>query len=603
MKIGCGSRARDAPLHWGVRDYLLRLAVWLGTSAVLMTEALSLFHALNAATLVIGWCAAVGATLMVLPRPQFRLRFDRVEAVICGVAAAIVGVAGFTAIVSPPNSADAMAYHLPRVVYWAQAGRVAFFPTPYFNQVMLGPMAEYLMLHTYLLTAGDHLVNLVAWAAFAGCVIGVSAIAFEAGLGRRGQAFAALLCATLPNAILQASGAKNDLMLSFWLVCAVWGSWGGRSVFVVRPPGMQTAVSGLLLGSAIGLAIATKATAYLFLAPLLVWVVVTRRRAAVYALACALLLSIPQYIRNLRLAGSPLGYDSAQGDGHFRWRNEYFGWQPLVSNALRNASDQVGARSPRWNESVFHAVVRIHHAIGLDPNDPATTWRGATYVPPVNANHEANANSRWHLLLYAVAAAVAVRHRQWRLYAAGLGAAFLLFCLYLKWQPFLARLELPLFILAAPLGAWLLDRLRPTWLALLVCVFFISGARLPLLENWTRPLRGPNSLFTKSRDENYFNDMGPWNNRGSYIESVDRVARSGCDVAGIDITENQLEYPFQALLRQRNPRVRFQHSGENACALLCLDCIGNPQKIELYRAIGPPAEIGRFLLFQSSRHP
>ena len=33
------------------------------------------------------------------------------------------------------------------------------------------------------------------------------------------------------------------------------------------------------------------------------------------------------------------------------------------------------------------------------------------------------------------------------------------------------------------------------------------------------------------------------------------------------------------------------------CAVLCPDCIGNQQKIALYREMGPPIEIGRFLLF------
>jgi hypothetical protein len=354
----------------------------------------------------------------------------------------------------------------------------------------------------------------------------------------------------------------------------------------------------------LGLALATKATGYLFVTPLLVWVVVRRdRRAAVWALASTLLINTPQYVRNLRLSGSPLGYDSAQGNGYFRWRNEYLGWRPLVSNVVRNASEQLGARSPEWNRGVFESAMGIHRAMGLDPNDPATTWRGATFAPPINANHEANANNRWHLLLYVAAALLAIGDRRWRWYATGLAGAFLLFCLYLKWQPFLARLEVPLFVAAAPLGAWLLARWRPGWLALLAALFLVSGARPALFENWTRPLKGPHSLFTKSRDENYFNDMGQWNNRASYMEAVDRVARSGCGLVGLDISENQLEYPFQALLRERAPGVRFVHTGEGyppgreVCAVLCLDCVGNLEKVELYRGVGAGEEIGRFLLF------
>jgi len=573
-----------------LRDLLLRTAVLAGAAAVLLTEFLSLFHWLRPVPVATGWCLFAAIGIRLVPRPALKLKFAPVETAICAVIVAILGVAGFTAVVSPPNSADAMAYHLPRVIYWAQAASVAFFPTPYFNQVMLPPAAEYLMLHTYLLTGGDHLVNLVAWAAFAGCVAGVSALAAAMGLRARGQAIAALVCATLPNAILQASGAKNDSLLALWLVCAAY--------FAARR-------NALSFGLSVGLALATKSTAYLFLAPLLVWVLAARQRAAAAcAIAGVLFLNGPQYIRNLRLTGWPLGYDSAQGNGYFRWRNEHLGWQPLVSNALRHTSDQLGGRSLRWNQSVYDAVLRAHRVLGLDPNDPATTWRGAAFAPPVNANHEANANNRWHLLLYGLAAAFSVRDRRWRWYAASLISAFLLFCVYLKWQPFLARLELPLFVLGAPLGAWLLDRVRPPWLALLACAFLVSGARPALFENWTRPLKGPHSLFTKSRDENYFNDMGQWNNRDSYFESADRVARSGCAVAGLDISENQLEYPFQALLRERNPQAFFLHAGPGypltprPCAVLCLDCAGNQQKVELYGRLAPPAAIGRFLLFQ-----
>jgi hypothetical protein len=580
-----------------LRDYLLRTAVLAGTAALVLTELLSPFHLLSRWPLAAGWLLAVALWARFGPRASVKWRFLLLETGIAAIVAAIGAVVALTAILSPPNSADAMAYHLPRVVYWAQSGSVAFFPTPYLNQIMLQPLAEYLMLHTYVITGGDRLINLVAFAAYAGSIAGVSAIAAVFGLSTRAQAWAALFCATLPNAILQASGAKNDFLLAFWLVCAVY--------FAARRDAPMLALSAAL-------ALATKGTAYLFLPPVLLYAAVTLpRRQLVWIAAAVCLLNGPQYVRNLQLSGSPLGFDSAQGDGVFRWRNEHLTWKPVVSNALRHVSEQLGARSARWNQSVYHAVVRIHDALGLDPQDRDTTWPGARYGPPLNANHEANANNRWHLLLIAAAAifALAARSRRWTLYASALLAAFLLFCLYLKWQPFLARLELPLFVLGAPLAAFLVERLRYPALAVVLSLFLVNNARPALFENWTRPLRGPHSLLSTARDDDYFSDMGQWNNRTSYLESVERTARSGCAEIGLDISENQLEYPFQALLRERNPAVHFVHTGvTNAsaryadagapppCAVLCPDCAGNQRKSALYGAIGPPIEIGRFLL-------
>lgn len=538
-----------------MRDALLKALVLAGAACVAITEVSSLFHRFTRAGLLAGWiiaaCAAVAALWL---RPDWRPHVTRpklglIDAILVAAIAAILAIAGYTALVYPPNSADAMAYHLPRVIYWIQNRSVAFFSTPYLNQTMLQPFAEYAMAQTCLISGGDRFVNLIQWTGFAGSVIAVSLIAQEMRLNLRGQLFAALACATLPNAILQASGAKNDCLLSLWLGAALY--------FALRR-------SLVFLALALGLALGTKATAYLFAPPLLIaaWIISKRnwphlRTEAAAIAAGVLLLNAPQYLRNFQLSGSILGYDSAFADGSFRWRNETLGWKATASNLLRNVSDQLGGRSEAMNQRVYNAVVKIHAALGIDPQDPSTTWKYTRYATPRNANQEADANNRWHLLLMAAAVLAAAFRRQkpWLTYAAGLAAAPLAFCFYLKWQPFFSRLELPLFILAAPLLASLLAALRPAVLPLLLCLFLVDGTRHPLLHNWTRPLRGPRP----PRDLAYFNDMSQFHNRDFELAEVARIAATGCTLVGIDINQSQLEYPVQALLLEKNPRIRFTH--------------------------------------------
>jgi hypothetical protein len=272
----------------------------------------------------------------------------------------------------------------------------------------------------------------------------------------------------------------------------------------------------------------------------------------------------PQYARNYDLSGAILGFDSAQGDSYFRWRNEALGWKPLASNFIRNTTEQLGGRGDSWNQGVFRAANSLHRALGLDPQDAATTWRWAEWVPPKNSNHEADANNRWHLLVL-LAAIAAARGRVWQVFPLGPLGGLLLFCFYLKWQPFEGRLLLPLFVLSAPLAGMLMGRVKPVFTAVAVAAFLVSTTRLPLTENWTRRLSGPGNLRAMPREQAYFNDMKQWSNEGAYRAEVARVLESGCRVVGVDIRDNQLEYPLQALLLARDPSFRFVHTHvENA---------------------------------------
>jgi hypothetical protein len=587
-----------------LRERFLRGLVWFGAVLWASTEALSAFHVLNRVALALVWGLALAvAALRLWQRPLYP-RWAREPLVwfcvaACGLVLALTALAaGF----SPPNSADAMAYHMPRVVYWAEQSSVRFFPTVYFNQIMLQPFAEYAMLHTYVLTGGDRLINFVQWFASAASMVAVSAIAGQLGWTWRGQAVAALFCATLPSGVLASSGAKNDYFLAMWLVTAVF--------FGLRCYRSGTLRDAAFLGAGLGFALLTKGTAYLFAPWLLLLFLPWRRSVAVGAIALA--INAPHYIRNYNLSGSPMGFDSAQGDGVYRWRNERFGWRETVSNAIRNISDQLGARSAGWNQGVYRIALDLHRAMGIDPNDPATTWRYSSFGPPVNANHEANAPNRWQLVILLAAGCFLVvrRDRQRSLYAAALLLGFIAFCGYLKWQPYFSRMLLPLFVMASPLVA-IVEQIRTRWaIQAAFCLLLLNNARPALLENWVRPLKGPRSVFRVPRDAQYFSDLTQWHDEAAFRETVEIIRRSRCETAGIDIARLQIEYPIMALLRDIDPKVRFLHTGvtnassryapptpENPCAVVCLDCAGDELRLNNYRQFTKTDLAGSFVVF------
>ena len=100
----------------------------------------------------------------------------------------------------------------------------------------------------------------------------------------------------------------------------------------------------------------------------------------------------------------------------------------------------------------------------------------------------------------------------------------------------------------------------------------------------------------------------------AYLASAGEIGKSKCGTIGIDVANFQLEYPLQALLRQRNPQIQFEHTGvENAsnryrqpvdgapCAVVCLHCIGDEHRMSLYREFPTVIPEGHFVVFERKR--
>jgi hypothetical protein len=304
-------------------------AVAWGAALVAITEILSAYGRLGRLELVVSWItfAAIAFALgrrsraaVVSPTAATRHSFADLDSLSRAQLAAIASlllVALFLAYVAAPATADSMTYHLPRIQHWIQNRSVAPYPTNSERELWPGPGAEFIMLHLEILSGGDRGATLLQWAAYAADIAIVSLIASQLGVTLRGQATAAFLAATIPGAVAQATGSQVELVFAFWLACAV--SLGLRLRVMER--GDRWLGTALVFGAAIGLAVLTKATAYLYFAPFALWFLVSSLRGArstalfcwVIAGLIAIAINAPQYSRNFSVYHNLLGRPGADG--------------------------------------------------------------------------------------------------------------------------------------------------------------------------------------------------------------------------------------------------------------------------------------------------
>ncbi len=619
------------------REALLAGAVVWGTLVAAFTEGLSLFGLLTWPWLVALWGVAAATALSVLllawrrtpvaarlplstrwrggrgVRPG-RLPERMVVLSICGLGAIVV-LAGLTAIVAPPNTYDSMTYHLPRVMHWVQNQSVAHYPTHIPRQLHFPPGAEFILTHLYLLAGNDRLLNVVQWLGMVGSLVGVSLLAQRLGAAGAGQVLASVVAATLPMGMLQASSTQNDYVVTFWLVCLAY-----FILAAIRSPGWGVSAA---VGASLGLALLTKATAYLFAAPLLVWLLVSYGRSmrwrccrhffliAVVALA----LNLGHLLRNTNLYGTPLAWQG--GASTSSYTNEVIGVATLLSNIIRNASlhasvpvgsepgrAQIGQQLAQW-------VERAHALIGIGASDPRTTWQQVTTparqqfrLEPFHM-HEDIASNPLHLLLilYALVAICsrgALRSAPVLLYAGVLVAGFLLFCLTLKWQPWHSRLHLPLFVLWAPAVSIALSQRWPRRIGHGAAAALLVSALVLIGYNETRPLYGPHSIFSTAHTDQYFATR-PFG--ADYRDAIRYLNAQPYRHIGLVLGTNTWEYSFWVLLKdQAGNGPRLEHvlvsniSGRLATqrrqpeAVICVSCTA----VQVERVMVGYRELHRF---------
>jgi len=588
------------------RSSFLTASICWGVLLTGITELLSMVKSLNLSSLLVFW--GLATLILVIAycftsqqevskeRGGIRLFFTSMpvfpRCLLAGVVLIVI-LTGLTASIAPPNNWDSMTYHMSRVMHWMQNQGVGHYPTHILRQLHSNPWSEFAITHLQILNDGDYLANIVQWFSMVGCILGVTLIAEKFGANLRGQLFAAVVLATLPMGILQASSTQNDYVTSFWLVCFVY-----YCIMSMQKPNLYYSLG---VGASLGLAILTKGTTYIYAFPFLLWlcwsmVKLLRLRIWRHALVVAfivLLINSGHYSRNFELFQNPLGPDAISPAGESTLTNNIFTFSSIVSNILRNAGLHMGTPIKQFNHALEKGICSAHSVLGIDLNDPRTTFMGTGFQINNHPAHGDYAGNPIHFVLILLTILIIIffwkqrKEPYFRGYVITLVAALLLFCMSLKWQPWHSRLHLPLFVLWSPVIAVIMSTAVNKWIANVIMMTLMITCFHWVLKNESRPLIGQNSILNTRRVDQYFNDLIIINMKGimkSYYDCALTVSSRKCNNIGLHLGGDHWEYPLWVLIKQSSkPMPRIEHvavqndskryliENFNPCALLRTD--------------------------------
>jgi hypothetical protein len=556
----------------GFKDTAIKSILLFSLLLTLITESVSFFNMLNHNSVVMIWLVISFCCLIFLyfRRSDLKQLIRNLKDSFQGFSPSMEGShkIGFYAvmfilalvllqgIINPPNNWDSMTYHLARITAWISQQSVNHFPTHIVRQVYQPPFSEFVILHVNLLSLNDYFSNAVQFLFLIFCLIVLLSLLELIGLKHQFGWIAMVLLITIPEVILQASSTQNDIVVSFYILSA--------TLFAIKSLKEKGLNNYIFLGLSVGFAILTKGTAYIFLAPVLLFFGVAvliktyklrKYSFLVFSIAAALIsiaINSGHYYRNYQMSGHILGVSEAE---YSRYANEIKGPDIFVSNFIKNMSNHLGPYP--LSRISKEAVIQLHKLAGMDADDPRTNFPGEVYKGASDLpTHEDTAPNPLHFLLILIAFFLIVkalirnniRVNRLILY---LGIAILiqsvLFSYYLKWQPWHTRLHTPVFMLSIPLICYAF-KINEKYIRYLkmAAIIALGYALLVVLFNSSRPYLSTrfttNISITDHRSKKiYANKLHQYE---EYESISAEIKRFGFKNIGLILGREDWEYPL-----------------------------------------------------------
>jgi 4-amino-4-deoxy-L-arabinose transferase-like glycosyltransferase len=639
------SRGRGTP--W--QGAFLLAVTFCGAYLVLLTEGLSLFNGLSRWPIAAGWLVGFAVVCTYGVRAG-NLR-SGIQTVVSGlrslsrretgllVSILILSATLFAvAVVTPTNNVDAMDYHMPRVLEWAQNGTLAHFPTMHESQNVRPYWAEAVILHLRVLWGNDQPAGLAQWSLMLASVIAASGIAALLGGERRAQWLTAVIAFSIPMGLLQSATTQNDYASAFWVVCL------GYFVILSRKRELDRS-EFFGLGLALSLGMLTKGTFFPFAGPLMAWFFIGRLQDGKWKWAILQGIALTAIVvagnglfwaRNIQSTGGPYG---SGNPFNLIFRLLPFRSEVLDAPSLSDSvpSNSIGVEGEAINAGAGGSSGPTGMSLmgtGLPAQAPPRLSQLArmtamNFVSPFSAfnqayfrvlrrlplffpeawirnlegaawNHEDSAGSPIHFVLILLSltalsyASVRGRFRLGLTYAIVLISSFTLLSLIgFSDHIFGIRYQLAFFVIGTPLVGLVFSRWNRLGL-LLAVLLLIYAVPYVLLSNM-RPVIGHRpwptrveSVFVAPKDELLF-AINPGSEEG--LDSIsEQIQSAGCTEVGLSYSRNNLEYQIWYLLGAPQSGVTIRNlvslpafapgldESFNPCAVVCTACDALPDE-------------------------
>ncbi|QRN82417.1 glycosyltransferase family 39 protein [Chloroflexota bacterium] len=567
----------EEPSDFIWQESLIRSALIWSAWLVIGTEILSLISEITSLGVIVFWALTILVLLIFLWKTgrfafgwyqiinSIRLPkkiFGWISLVLIIIILIILFITG---ILSPPTIHDVFTYHMSRVMHWIQNRTLDYFPTSITWQLWMPPFSEMIQLNFYLLTGNDVMSFYNQWQSLVLALVAVSAAAGQFGAKKNGQWISAIFILTMPIVVLQASGAKNDLVLAFIFSAVAY--------YIIKATHENLGVwDKISLSIAVGLGLLTKGNFPFFVLPVLIWLLIIfikkkNWKDILVFIGIGILavgsLNAGQWLRNFNAFGDPLNSSAADFT-----LNQRFGLDVVISNLSRNIVTQMISIG-FVNEIMMKALTTIHNMMGISVFDQTiTNGPGEFFIVPTR--EEVAANPIHFLVTCFVVLVLLIslfkkkncskdRKVLYLCIAAFLG--MVIFSAIFRWQVWGTRYFIPYYVLFAPAVGYIFSRCLPRWMGWLVCAALLAWLINPLLNNHSRSFSwsesNRNSIWTMSRKGLLFANHQAY--EGAILEMTYEMYTSGCREYGMVLGKNVPEYLFWATLTPDASEYRLEH--------------------------------------------